>query len=124
MSARWRSGLIIAFIAVQLCLPLLYYTRRDPHDERFAWRMFSPMRMAQCKPHFAIDGKPLVLDSEFHEAWITLAERGRFVVLENMAARLCAKHSGSAVTVSVDCTYLDREPASYGGYDMCNVPQL
>jgi len=119
-----KTGLIVAFIVVQLCLPLVYFTRRDPHDERFAWRMFSPMRMAQCKPQFVLDGKPIVLDSEFHEAWITLAERGRFVVIEAMAAKLCAKHAGSAVTVTLDCEYLDRERVTYGGYDMCNVPQL
>jgi hypothetical protein len=44
-----RGRFIIAFLAVQLLLPLHYYlVRHDPHDERFAWRMFSPMRMADC----------------------------------------------------------------------------
>jgi len=120
----WKTGLILAFIVIQLCVPLLYFTRRDPHDERFAWRMFSPMRMAQCTPRFALDGTPVVLEREFHEAWITLAERGRFVVLEAMAAKLCAEHAGSEVTLSLECTYLDRDPRTYGGYNMCAVPQL
>jgi hypothetical protein len=122
--ASWRGRCIVAFLAVQLLLPLTYFARRDPHDERFAWRMFSPMRMAKCQPQFAIDGKPLALEREFHEAWIELAGRGRFGVVEAMAAHLCDLHPGSAVTVSLDCAYLDRASASYGGHDMCRDPEL
>ena len=45
--ATWRGRFIAVFIATQLVLPLRYYVLRDDeHDERFAWRMFSPMRMA------------------------------------------------------------------------------
>jgi hypothetical protein len=121
----WRGRFIAAFVGVQLLLPLHYYIgRRDPHDERFAWRMFSPMRMTKCVPHFAIDGRPLALASTFHEAWLELAERGRFVVVEQMAAKLCRDHPGSSVEVSLDCTYLDREAHTWGGYDMCSVPML
>ena len=123
--ATWRGRFIFAFVIAQLLLPLHYYvSRRDPHDERFAWRMFSPMRMTHCTPRFAIDGTSLVLGSEFHEAWLEIAERGRFVVVEAMAARLCDKHPGSAVTVTLDCTYIDRAPRSFGGFDMCKVPLL
>lgn len=123
--STWRGRFIAVFVLVQLLLPLHYYVgRRDPHDERFAWRMFSPMRMAHCTPHISIDGKPLTLPSEFHEAWIELAERGRFVVIEAMGEKLCREHTGSTVEVSLDCTYLDREPRTWGGYDMCRVPML
>ncbi|HTR53261.1 MAG TPA: hypothetical protein VMJ10_21345 [Kofleriaceae bacterium] len=123
--ASWPGRFICAFLVFQLFLPLTYYCgRRDPHDERFAWRMFSPMRMAHCEPHAKLDGKPFALESEFHEAWIDLAQRGRFVVIEAMAARLCAKHPGSSVSISLDCTYLDRDPETYGGFDLCQAPQL
>jgi hypothetical protein len=123
--STWRGRFILVFVASQLLLPLRYYVaHRDPHDERFAWRMFSPMRMAHCSPKFALDGKPLELEATFHDAWIKLAERGRFVVIEAMADHVCKQHPGSSVTVSLDCTYLDRDPASYGGYDMCQVPLL
>jgi hypothetical protein len=121
----WRGRFIIAMVATQLLLPLHYYiARRDKHDERFAWRMFSPMRSAHCQPHVSIDGRPFALDSEFHEAWIELALRGRFVVVEAMGAKLCAEHPGSVVRVSLACTYLDRDPISYGGFDICQVPEL
>jgi len=121
----WRGRFILVFVASQLLLPLHYYVaRRDPHDERFAWRMFSPTRMTQCAPKATLDGKPLDLRGEFHEAWLELAARGRFVVVEAIGRRLCEQHPGSAVVMSIDCTYIDREPERYGGYDMCNVPQL
>ena len=46
LAATWRGRFILVFVLSQLLLPLHYYVgRRDPHDERFAWRMFSPMRM-------------------------------------------------------------------------------
>ena len=123
--ATWRGRFILAFVLVQLLLPLHYYLgRKDLHDERGAWRMFSPMRMSRCTPSVTIDGAPLALSSEFHEAWIEIASRGRFVVLEAMGARLCAKHRGKEVRIAVDCTYLDRPPQTYGGYDMCTVPEL
>lgn len=123
--ATWRGRFILVFVLAQLLLPLHYYVgRRDPHDERFAWRMFSPMRMAKCKPEITIDGAPVALASQFHEAWIEIAERGRFVVLEAMGAKLCHDHPGSDVEVSLDCTYLDRPAATFGGYDICKVPRL
>ncbi|CAN5771452.1 hypothetical protein BH11MYX3_BH11MYX3_01170 [soil metagenome] len=124
MLSTWRGCGIAAFVAIQLLLPISYYTRKDPHDERFAWRMFSPMRMARCRPTATINDAPFNLAGEFHEAWLEIASRGRFKVIEAMATRLCAEHPNSAVRISIDCTYVDREPRSYGGYDMCNVPEL
>jgi len=122
--STWRGRAIALFVVAQLTLPLLYFTRKDPHDERFAWRMFSPMRMARCMPSATINGAPFNLAGEFHEAWLELVQRGRFRVIEAMGARLCREHPNSEVRLSIDCVYLDREPRSYGGYDMCNVPEL
>jgi len=121
----WRGRFIVAFLLVQLLLPLRYYiAHRDPHDERFAWRMFSPIRMAQCRPTVTLDDAPANLSAEFHEAWIEIAKRGRFGVVEAMGRKLCAKYPGKEVHITLDCTYLDREPESYGGYDICHVPEL
>ena len=121
----WRGRFILLFVAAQLLLPLTYYVaRRDPHDERFAWRMFSPVRMARCTPTIRMDGARINLGAEFHEAWIALANRGRFVVIEAMGTQLCARHPGKAIEVSLACTYLDRAPQTYGGWDICSVPEL
>jgi len=123
--STWRGRFILAFLAIQLLLPLRYYVaHRDPHDERFAWRMFSPMRMARCAPHFDVNGRPIDLASQFHEAWLELAGRGRFVVVEAMAAHLCQQNPGAAVNVSLECKYVDRPDATYGGHDMCKTPEL
>ena len=125
LMSSWQGRVIALFVIAQLLLPLHYYlARKDPHDERFAWRMFSPMRMARCAPTVVIDDKPANLGGEFHEAWLEIAGRGRFTVLEAMGAKLCAKYPKSVVRLSLQCTYLDRDPQSYGGYDMCTVPYL
>jgi len=56
LMSTWQGRFIAVFVIAQLLLPLHYYlARKDPHDERFAWRMFSPMRMARCVPSVAID---------------------------------------------------------------------
>jgi hypothetical protein len=121
----WRGIVIVLIVASQLLLPLHYYlARRDPHDERFAWRMFSPMRMTKCTPRFSIDNVPVDLRTQFHEAWIEVAKRGRFTVIEQMAARLCEKNPGTAVHVVVECRYVDTPDMTWGGYDMCKVPLL
>jgi hypothetical protein len=121
----WRGRFIVGFLALQLLLPLHYYmVRHDPHDERYAWRMFSPMRMTRCSPTFRVDNQPIVLGSRFHEAWIEIANRGRFAVLEAMAEKLCSEHPGKAVELSLDCTYLDRPNAHFGHADMCKEPEL
>jgi hypothetical protein len=125
LAATWRGRFILAFLVLQLVLPLHYYlVRHDPHDERFAWRMFSPMRMTQCSPQFSIDNQPVPLGNKFHEAWIEVAKRGRYVVLEQMAQKLCSDNPGKSVELSVDCTYLDRPAARFGHADMCQEPDL
>ena len=125
LARTWQGFVILVLLATQLVLPLHYYlVRRDPHDERFAWRMFSPMRMTKCVPNFTVDNKPIVLGAEFHEAWVEIARRGRFVVIEEMGAELCRKNPGTAVHVVIECAYLGRPPATWGGYDMCKVPLL
>lgn len=121
----WRGRFIVGFLLVQVLLPLRYYIHnRDPHDERFAWRMFSPMRMVQCSPRFIVGEKLVDPRSEFHEAWAEIAGRGRFVVIEAMGKELCARHPDTSVRVELECLYLDHTKQNYGGYDMCKVPEL
>ncbi len=123
LAATSRGRFILAFIALQLVLPLHYYIGRDDkHDERWAWRMFSPMRMARCRSAIAIDGRPANLGASFHEAWIEVAERGRLSVVERMARKLCGDNPGKPVEVTLDCTYVDRPPATFGGFDVCTRP--
>ena len=125
LTRTWRGRFILAFITIQVLLPLNYYLlRRDPHDERYAWRMFSPMRMTQCSTQISVDGAPVQLYSKFHEAWLEIAARGRFVVVEKMASKLCDENPGKRVEVSLDCTYVDQPPRHFGGQNMCEHPRL
>jgi hypothetical protein len=122
----WHGWVIAIVVVSQLLLPLHYYVaRRDPHDERFAWRMFSPMRMTACKFEMKVGGKVIDQSSEFHMAWTETARRGRLGVIEAMAARMCKKHPGTPVTIRLECNYIDREqPVVYGGFDLCDAPEI
>jgi hypothetical protein len=125
LASTWRGRFILAFLVVQLLLPLQYYvSRKDPHDERWSWRMFSPMRMARCQSSFTVDGRPAPLGSKFHEAWLEVVERGRLSVVQRMAEKLCGENAGKPVAVKLDCTYQDRPPASYASPDACTRPLL
>jgi hypothetical protein len=123
--ATWRGRFILAFVTIQALLPLHYYVaHRDPHDERFAWRMFSPVHLTHCTPDFTLGGKPVDLSTQFESEWVNLAKSGRFTIVEAMAQRLCAQHRGSPVTVSLRCTSVDGTASSWGGHDMCSAPLL
>jgi hypothetical protein len=123
--STWRGRFIALFVVAQLLLPLRYYIyHRDPHDERFAWRMFSPMRMATCSPFVKINDVNQPMNRIFHDAWIEIAKRGRFEVIEAMGAELCKRNPGKEVKMGMDCTYLDQPERPWGGYDMCSLPML
>jgi hypothetical protein len=125
-----RSTLFIhLFLALQLLLPLNYYLlREDKNDERFAWRMFSPVHMHTCRTSIKVGtpAKPVNLGRTFHEAWIKLASRGRIMVIEGMGHKVCADNPGERVEVEVRCTGVDRkEVATYGGdSDFCFMGSL
>lgn len=126
---RRESVFIHVFLAIQLLLPISYYTiREDDNDERFAWRMFSPVHMRQCTTSFKVGNppRPIRLGRTFHEAWLKLAKRGRMAVIEGMGHKLCADHPDERVEIEVRCIGVDRkEVAHYGGdSDFCFVGGL
>jgi hypothetical protein len=123
-SAKWFIGL---FLAVQVLAPLEYYcVRADANDERFAWRMFSPTRMLACTPTFTIgsEEQPEDLTQQFHEAWITIAKRGRLEIVERMGAALCARHPGQPVRAELICLTIDGHSEKRGGWNICAVDEL
>lgn len=122
---RWPHAFIAGFLAVQLALPLTYYlARRDEHDERFAWRMFSSIRMVSCQVDVRVGDAPVELNRQFHDAWIALAQRGRRNVIEAMGARLCKQHPGQPVTARLTCQPLRGAAYAIGGFDLCTIPTL
>lgn len=83
---------IIIFLALQIGLPLSYYLSEGIYDERFSWRMFSPVRLSQCHIQFFEDKsrqKQIKLSSELHFAWINLMKRARLSVIETYAQQKC-----------------------------------
>ncbi len=102
-----RNGLILAFLVLQLALPASYYLAGDTLDERFAWRMFSPVRTVSCQVTLYDDssGTPrrLQLLRETHVAWKRLLERGRRHILQGFARHWCAQVPGRRLTADVEC---------------------
>jgi len=120
---RGTSVFIGCFLALQLALPLSYYTcNDDKNDERFAWRMFSPVRYTQCATQFTVDGERVRLTKTFHESWAKIADRGRKVVIRRMAQRLCDDNEGKQVRVRLECRELNgRRSVSGGQWDFCST---
>jgi len=127
MSTR-AAWFIHLFVAVQLALPLSYYTcGADRYDERFAWRMFSPIRMVRCRLQLAVGDErtPVSLYQTFHEAWVSTANRGRSEVVLAMAHHLCRQHPGQPVYVDVTCHTLDDAVDHRGGsWNVCPLESL
>lgn len=108
---RTRQALTLAFLAVQLGVPLAYYVVRDSaYDERFAWRMFSPTRMVDCRAQFlaktseAGEARPLRLSREISEPWIRWIRRGHVRVARAFAAHWCGNQGpGATLEVTLVC---------------------
>ena len=91
-----RSGFIVAYLAFQIGLPLSYYFARDnPFDERFAWRMFSPVRVSECSVRLweQLGSARASVDPsrELGPAWVGLMQRARVAVIERYAVQRCAR---------------------------------
>jgi hypothetical protein len=118
----WRLWFTSLFLAAQVVLPLRYYLGDgDPNDERFAWRMFSDVRLVRCEGAFTEGQKPVRLEQHFHVAWISLLHRGRQNVIRAMAARLCRDAPGVPVSLRLRCRRPDGMvvAVSDGSTDLC-----
>lgn len=90
-SRTLRNLIIAAFLALQIGLPLSYYLGDTPHDERFAWRMFSPVRLVTCQVELkdGATGQRIDPYAEMHVVWFNLMKRGRLPVVEAFAEHWC-----------------------------------
>jgi len=91
MEKKQKHFLILGIIIFQLVLPLKYYMSQDIFDERFAWRMFSPVRMVSCSYEF-FEGEKKVkvqLFKEIHIAFLSLIKRGRMAVVKEYLSFKC-----------------------------------
>ena len=107
---------VLAFLGIQLGLPSSYYPGDDIYDERFAWRMFSPIRMVKCDVAFAETAnmeRPISLKREIGLPWINWMKRGHRRVMEGYAAHYCEAAEAEGATASlhsqVSCRLPDGE---------------
>ncbi|MEM9864552.1 MAG: hypothetical protein AAF938_23330 [Myxococcota bacterium] len=106
-------AVFIAFVILQLVVPLTYYMRDDQYDERFAWRMFSAIRLYGCSTQ-ALETRdgvetPLELGLLIHNAWINHLGRNRKSVAHAFLDRRCDEGAES-VRIINQCRDVQGEP--------------
>ncbi len=99
---------IIAFLVLQVGLPVSYYLGDEIYDERFAWRMFSTVRLTECSSkarEFERGGniRPLELVHHLQIAWINLIERNRDEVVRRFMRRRCRQADIERVELRTIC---------------------
>ena len=116
---RRRENLTIAAILVfQIAMPLSYYVSHRLYDERFSWRMFSTLRLRDCKvevkEHVNIDGSERVrqvnIERDVHVAWLRLLERMRSAVVDEYLERRCESPDVTSVDFACHCNDTDGRP--------------
>ena len=106
---------VVVLLLLQLVVPLSYYLQTgDPYDERFAWRMFSAVRLHSCRTtaneRVGESEREIQLSSTLHQAWVNhLSRNRRDVVLAFLEAR-CDEEGVREVSVRNECTAPDGEP--------------
>ncbi len=115
----FKIGFLSLFFASQIYLPLSYYLKNYPWDERFSWRMFSSVRSLECKSQFWVEnsladaGMPcpdqsgmqcqsLKLSEKIHVVWINLIARGRLEIIDQLAKNHC-QHDQLGFFVDLQC---------------------
>jgi hypothetical protein len=113
-ASRTRAlWLIAGFLLLQLAIPLRYYLGDDIYDERFAWRMFSQVRVQECGAEVTEDGRRLTVlgrdpsDPGILPApWQALLSRNRPAVVHRFLSWRCenAPEGTGSVRVTTTCT--------------------
>lgn len=101
---------IAVFLLLQLLIPISYYLRDDPYDERFAWRMFSPIRQHSCRTiareilQGETHAREIQLGRELHVAWISVLSRNRRPVIHAFLHHRCEAGNVSQVELLNVCS--------------------
>lgn len=109
LAVRIIAGVWVAFLVL---VPLRYYVfpGHDPYDERFAWRMFSAVRVQQCETQveetrFGEETRAVNLATSLPAPWISLLQRNRPAVVESFLNFRCESNvSPTRVSVRSACT--------------------
>lgn len=111
---RRSTVFIVVFLAVQIALPVSYYLGDDVWDERFAWRMFSHIRMSSCKTQAVgvrEDSRQqrIRIWRDVQIAWRNLVKRNRDAVIRGFVRRQCQQGEWAQVKVRNFCQKPDKE---------------
>lgn len=96
-------------VALQVAIPASYYlVREDRDDERFAWRMFSAVRLTRCEVRAWDERGPattaaIALPAALHASWIRSLERGRHSVIERFLSSRCSGEGVTGSALERDC---------------------
>ena len=118
---------IVAALLFQLLVPLRYYFSGDPFDERFAWRMFSAVRVTRCQamalertsheaavhPVRLSGGRDRTGTPRYgviHNAWTTLIRRNRVAVIDAYLEHRCRTAHITEASVVNRCVDLSGQP--------------
>jgi hypothetical protein len=108
------AGVVVALVIAQALIPLRYYLGDDKYDERFAWRMFSAVRMHECRVGASevVNGtpRPVPLASTIHEAWQTTLERNREAAIAGYLSWRCEQEGVESARVENTCVSPSGEP--------------
>lgn len=118
MSKSAKSVFIAIILASQVLLPASYYLSDRTFDERFAWRMFSPIRVTQCSVTWFEGpgqiGTPIRPETEIGAPWISLMRRARRPVIVAYARYRCAqmrdREASPVLRARILCDHPDGEP--------------
>lgn len=116
--ARTRQNLFIgAVLLLQILVPLSYYVSGRSYDERFSWRMFSTLRLRDCKVEVIEQpgARQVHIERDVHIAWLRLLERMRTGVVEAYLRRRC--QNSDAQRVDFVCTCKDTDGRSLAPYE-------
>lgn len=107
-SRRWTTVFILGFLGLQLALPVSYYLGEDRFDERFAWRMFSSIRMTDCQLKARRAAGPNEFDEvevyrDIQIAWANLIKRNRGEVARAYLERRCELGESPQVELRTVC---------------------
>ena len=116
-SSPWRRAIPIvgiAWVALHLLIPLRYYAGGDEYDERFAWRMFSSVRVRQCRVEVsearAGTRRPLALMQVLPAPWFALLERNRSAVVDRFLEWRCEREGPTEVRFHNACRDASGDP--------------
>jgi hypothetical protein len=110
---RYENWIVALVLSFEVITPLTYYLGARGYDERFSWRMFSTLRLRDCKVHVTEtprDGsaaREVAVERDVQLAWLRLLERMRTAVVERYLQRRCA--GGEMAQVAFECTCNDTD---------------